>query len=117
MKTSEIKIKVELDQNRMPQKIEWDADDKPQDQDGVTEDTRAFSLSLWDFNQKSTLRMDLWTQEMPVDEMKRMVVDTISGLAQTISNATGDQVMSAEMDQLANKLLEHIHREHGSQQK
>jgi gliding motility-associated protein GldC len=28
-------------------------------------------LALWDQSYKNTLRIDLWTKDMPVDEMKR----------------------------------------------
>lgn len=105
--TSEITIKVTLDDNNMIQKLSWDSDDKPADQE-KNEELRAFTLSLWDHKQKSTLRMDLWTQEMPVTEMKRMVIDVLSGLSQTIATATNDDIMSHELKKLADKFVEHV---------
>ena len=107
MKKSEIKITVTLDDENMIQQIQWDADDKPK---GEADDTRAFSLSLWDHQQKSTLRMDLWTQEMPAIEMKRMAIDVISGMAQTIASSTGDDKMSHQMEKFADQMIEYLNQ-------
>lgn len=108
MRKSEIKFVVELDEQNVPDKIFWDASDR--DEDEVSE-TKAISLSVWDSLQKNSLRIDLWTKDMPVDEMKRFSVDTIGGLAQTILNATGDSYMSNEMNALCEKLVKHLEEE------
>ncbi len=108
MKKSEIKFTVELDAQNVPDKMFWDATDR--EEDGVSE-TKAISVSIWDNFQKNTLRIDLWTKEMPVDEMKRFCVDTIGGLAQTILSATGDEYMSEEMHHLCDKLVKHLEKE------
>jgi gliding motility-associated protein GldC len=34
------------------------------------EEAKAVMLSVWDSKAKESLRIDLWTKEMPVDEMK-----------------------------------------------
>ena len=91
MKKSEIHITVALDEANVPEKITWNASDQVQDS---TSATKSMSLSLWDDEQKNTLRIDLWTKEMPVNEMKRFCIDAIGGLAQTTLNATGDAYMS-----------------------
>lgn len=107
MKKSEINFSIELDDNNVPEKILWlssDTGDKPVS-------TKAISLSLWDDNQKNTMRIDLWTNEMPIDEMKRFSIDCIGGLAQTLMNSTGDEFMVAEMNVLCDKLVEHLKKE------
>ena len=64
--TSEIKFLVELDENRVPEKLTWSAEDG-----GVElEEAKAMMLSIWDSKVQETLRIDLWTKDMPVDEMK-----------------------------------------------
>lgn len=108
MKRSEIKFIVELDEQNVPDKIFWDASDR--DEDEISE-TKAISLSVWDNLQKNSLRIDLWTKDMPVDEMKRFSIDTIGGLAQTILSATGDSYMSNEMNALCEKLVKHLEEE------
>lgn len=102
---------VELDPQNVPDKIFWNATDR--DEDEISE-TKAISLSVWDYLQKNTLRIDLWTKEMPIDEMKRFCVDTIGGLAQTMLNATGDNYMADEMNNLCDKLVKHLEKEQKS---
>lgn len=108
MRESEIKLKIQLDEKNIPEKIFWDADEK--DVDGYSE-SKSISLSLWDHDNKNTLRIDLWTKEMPVDEMKRFYIDCLGGIAQTILNSTGDQYMSSEINVLCDRLVEHIKNE------
>ncbi|RUA12794.1 MAG: gliding motility protein GldC, partial [Flavobacteriia bacterium] len=64
--TSEIKLTVGLDENRVPEELKWSAQDG-----GVQEeDAKAMMLSVWDSKNKESLKIDLWTKYMPVDEMK-----------------------------------------------
>lgn len=104
-KKSEIKFNIDLDEQNVPETITWDASDKPSDSPGKTD---AILISLWDQEQKNTLRIDLWSKDMSVDEMKRLCVDSVGGMAQTIRNATGDDFMADEMEALCQKLVEHI---------
>jgi len=108
MKKSEIKFVVELDNENIPEKIFWDADEK--DQPGLTE-TKSISLSLWDHINKSTMRIDLWSKDMPIDEMKHFYIDCLGGLAQSILNATGDEYMSSEIGTLCEKFVTHLKAE------
>lgn len=107
MKKSEINFKIELDGNNVPEKILWDATDKPES--GFSE-SKSISLALWDHEQKNTLRIDLWTKEMPVNEMKRFYIDCLGGLAQSVLTSTGDEAMSNEINQLCDKLAEQIRK-------
>ncbi len=108
MKKSEINIQVELDSNNLPQNIKWDATDK--DGDGM-ESTKSLSLNIWDNLNHSTLRIDLWTDDMSVVEMKRFYIDIIGGMAQTVLNSTGDEYMSEEMKELCDRLVKHVNEE------
>ncbi|GHE70851.1 MULTISPECIES: gliding motility protein GldC [Roseivirga] len=110
MKESEIKLRIKLDKDSIPETITWDATDK--DIPGE-EETKAFNLAIWDHNTMSTLRIDLWNKEMPVDEMKRFYVDCLGGLAQSILNSTGDEFMSTAMNRLCDKLVKHLEEELG----
>ena len=111
MKESKINFTVQLDKNNVPEKILWDATDKP-DQ-GLTE-TKSISISLWDHVQKNTLRIDLWAKDMPVDEMKRFYIDCLGGLAQSMLSSTGDELMASETNALCEKLVEHLRKENNS---
>ena len=105
MKKSTINFSVELDQNNVPEKILWDATDKP---DPGLSETKSISLALWDHKQKNTLRIDLWTKDMPVTEMKRFYIDCLGGLAQSSLSATGDEHMSSEINALCERLVNHL---------
>ena len=65
-KVSTIKIDVGLNENNVPQEMHWSA----QDGKVSNEEARAMLLSLWDPRSKNTMKIDLWTTEMSVDEMK-----------------------------------------------
>lgn len=108
MKKSEIKITVELDEQNIPEKISWDADEK--DKPGPTE-TKSVSLSLWDDQTKNTLRIDLWSKDMPVEDMKRFYIDCLGGIAQSVLNSTGDEYMSSELNALCDRFVNHLKQE------
>ena len=108
MKKSTINFTVQLDANNLPDKIYWDATDKP---DPAVSETKSISIALWDEKQKSTLRIDLWTKDMPVNEMKRFYIDCLGGLAQSMLSSTGDEVMSSETNSLCERLVKHLQKE------
>ncbi len=108
MRQSEIKFTVELDKQNVPETIQWEATDNPS---GKKESTKAIALSVWDTRQKNTMRIDLWTKDMQVDEMKMFFVETIAGLSETIITSTGDQIMGKEMKELVKRLVKHIEEE------
>jgi gliding motility-associated protein GldC len=107
MKTSTIQFNIELDNKNVPEKIQWDANDKP---DGGLTETKSISISVWDHAQKNTLRIDLWTKDMPVDDMKRFYIESIGGMAQSVLRATGDEFMAQEMEALCDKLVEYLRK-------
>lgn len=90
---SEITINVELDENKIPEKIHWSAPDGGVD----TSSSDAFLLSLWDSKTKESLRIDLWTKEMPIDEMKIFFHQTLLTMADTYERATEDTQMAETM--------------------
>ena len=108
MRKTTINFSIELDDNNVPNKIEWDASDKP---DASPSATKSISVSLWDHEQKNTLRIDLWTNDMPVEEMKRFYIDCIGGLSQSILSSTGDEFMASETNALCEKLVKHLKTE------
>jgi len=90
---SEIKFLVELDENRVPEKLLWTAKDG-----GVElEEAKAIMLSVWDSKAKESMRIDLWTKEMPVDEMKIFFHQTLVAMSDTFHRATGDEKMAETM--------------------
>jgi len=108
MKKSIINFTIELDSNNIPERILWDATDKPEP--GLSE-TKSISIAMWDHNEKNTLRIDLWSKDMPVDEMKRFYIDCIGGIAQSMLTSTGDEAMANETSALCDKLVQHLRKQ------
>ncbi|MEM0519171.1 MULTISPECIES: gliding motility protein GldC [Aequorivita] len=106
---SEIRLNVGLDENKIPEKIHWTAEDG-----GVTnEETKAVMLSVWDNKNKESLRIDLWTKDMPVDEMKIFFHQTLSAMADTFQRATNDEKMSATMRDFCDYFAEKLELKRG----
>ncbi len=93
-KKSEIKFSVSLDENQVPEKISWHASDAGMEKEL---DTKAIMISVFDTDSEETLRMDLWTKEMRVDEMKRFFHQTIVSMADTLQRATNEDKMAADL--------------------
>jgi gliding motility-associated protein GldC len=102
--TSEIKFLVELDQNRVPEKLTWTAQDGGVD----AEEAKAMMLSIWDSKAQETLRIDLWTKDMPVDEMKLFFHQTLVAMADTFNRATNDEKMTATMKDFCDYFAEKL---------
>ncbi|MEX2600467.1 MAG: gliding motility protein GldC [Balneolaceae bacterium] len=90
----EIHISVDLDKEHIPENIVW----KASDLEGVDEaECRAMILALWDHSRKDTLRLDLWTKDMTVDEMKIFFHQTLVSMADTLENSINDPRISGDM--------------------
>ena len=102
--TSKIEFTVGLDENKVPEALSWTAEDS----DISNQEAKALMISVWDSKAKDTLRMDLWTKEMPIDEMKQFFHQTLVSMTNTFERATNDAKMSATMrdfcDYFAEKL-------------
>ena len=102
-RTSDIRLSVQLDENNVPERIEWEAED------GTMKSTsKAVLLSVWDEQERNTLRIDLWTKEMTVEEMKAFFHQNILTLADTFERATGEGRMAAQMRDFAAYFAEHM---------
>ena len=81
--TSDILLRVELDENRIPERLHWEAEDGGI----INQEAKAMLLSVWDHKTKETLRIDLWTKDMPMDEMKLFFHQTFPTMADTFYKA------------------------------
>lgn len=101
---SEIKFIVELDENRVPEKLTWSAPDGGVD----NEESKAIMLNVWDSKAKESMRIDLWTKDMPVDEMKIFFHQTLVAMSDTFERATGDRKMSDTMKDFCDYFAEKL---------
>ncbi|PNQ73898.1 gliding motility protein GldC [Hanstruepera neustonica] len=101
---STIELTVELDENRIPENLSWTAEDG-----GINnEEAKAMLLSVWDHKSQETLRIDLWTKDMPVDEMKVFFHQTLVAMSDTFNRATQDEKMTATMKDFCDYFAEKL---------
>jgi gliding motility-associated protein GldC len=87
MKKAEIKLTIDLDDNNVPERITWESTDA-ENKEALP--VKSIMLALWDHNYKNTLRIDLWTKDMAVDEMKRFFYETLQTMGDSFLRATGE---------------------------
>jgi len=102
--TSEITLTVGLDENRVPETLNWSAQDGGVDNEAA----KAMLLSVWDSKNKESLKIDLWTKDMPVDEMKIFFHQTLVSLSDTFMKATQDKKMTASMKDFCDYFAEKL---------
>ncbi|WP_439152788.1 gliding motility protein GldC [Winogradskyella sp.] len=101
---SKIELNIELDENRVPEKLKWSAEDG-----GIkNEEAKAVMLSVWDSKAQETLKIDLWTKDMPVDEMKLFFHQTLVTMSDTFMRATQDEKMTATMKDFCDYFAEKL---------
>jgi gliding motility-associated protein GldC len=98
MHTSTITIDVHLDNDKVPEQINWKADSSTA---AEAQNAKAIMLSFWDGADKSALRIDLWTKDMMVDEMADFFYQTLITMADTYNRATHNLEMVDDMKKFA----------------
>jgi gliding motility-associated protein GldC len=84
-RTAEIRLKVELDGDNLPTRIEWQATEAKSD--GLVP-CQSMMLSLWDGEHKTTAAIDLWTRDTTIDDMNLHFYQTFHKMADTYLRAT-----------------------------
>ncbi|MCK7558166.1 gliding motility protein GldC [Chitinophaga sedimenti] len=97
-KVSTIQINVGLDDQKVPESIEWDATDSSAER---MRKAKAMMLAFWDGDEKTAMRIDLWTKQMMVDEMADFFFQTLMTMADTFQRATPYHDMSNDLRKFA----------------
>jgi gliding motility-associated protein GldC len=84
-RTAEIKLKVELDGDNLPTRIEWQATEAKSD--GPVP-CQSMMLSLWDGESKTTAAIDLWLRGTTIDDMNLHFYQVFHKMADTYLRAT-----------------------------
>ena len=104
MKKTQISFNIELDENKIPEKITWSANDG-----GVNnKDSKAVFLSVWDHEPQETLKIDLWTKDMPVDQMNVFFHQTLVSLSESYLKATNNEKMNDAFNQFCDYFAEKL---------
>lgn len=99
-----IVVEVQLDENKIPEKIMWTALDGEVEK----EEAQALLMSLWDGKNQETLRMDLWIKEMPIDQMNVFFHQSLSMMSQTFLRATQNEKMAETMNDFCDFFAEKL---------
>ena len=104
MKKTQISFDVELDENKIPEKISWSASDG-----GVSdEESKAVFLSVWNHASQETLKIDLWTKDMPLDQMNVFFHQTLVSMSDTFLRATQNEKMTDSFKQFCDYFAENL---------
>ncbi|MEP6595244.1 MAG: gliding motility protein GldC [Ginsengibacter sp.] len=98
MNQSTIKIDVLLDINKVPQQISWSATDSSTN---TPQKAKAMCIAFWDGDDKTALRIDLWTKDMMIDEMADFYYQMFSTMADTFERATKQMELSDDIKDFA----------------
>lgn len=99
LKKSKIEIEIGLDNDRIPQSIEWRASDMKNGEE--TQEAKAMMLGLFDKETLDTLRFDIWTADMQIIEMDRFIFQSLRSLAAVYHRATNNSPLSNDMQKFA----------------
>ena len=100
---ADINIRVLRDARGDIDNIRWSATDAPFPDE---QDARAMILALWDAEARNSLRIDLWTKEMSVEDMNDFFFQTLLTLADTYKNATNNDELMSDIKHFAREFAE-----------
>ena len=92
-KKEKFSVEVIMDENLIPEELEWHSSQGK----GQSDNASAALIYLWNAQKNETFSLDLWTKKMSVEEMNKMMFQTIMTLANSYEKATSE-------DQLANAM-------------
>tara|TARA_B100000768_G_scaffold170483_1_gene176915 strand:+ start:4296 stop:4673 length:378 start_codon:yes stop_codon:yes gene_type:complete len=92
-KKEKFSVEVIMDENLIPEELEWYSSQGK----GQSDKAAAALIYLWNAKKNETFSLDLWTKKMSVEEMNKMMFQTLMTLANSYEKATSE-------DQLANAM-------------
>lgn len=102
---SQIKFYVELDDKKVPNKIEWEATDAGFE---GKKECSSIMLSLWDKEDEVTLGIDLWTKEMLIEDMNIHFYQIFKKMADTYLKATNNNEVAQMIDKFSSEFADKL---------
>ena len=97
-----LKFEIDLDENHLPENISMSSSDSSANENNI----KALFVSAWQAKKKETLRIDLWTKDMPVNEMFIFYHQSLLSMAQTLEKSTGHERLSEALRDYCNFFAE-----------
>lgn len=107
-KKAEIKFYIELDDDNIPEKIEWEATDAGFE---GRKEAHSIMMSLWDPEDEMTLGIDLWGKKMLVGNMLKHSVQVLQKLADTTEKSTKKSKLAGMIREFATEYGEKVDEE------
>ena len=101
-KNASIQIEVERDSNLNIENINWSATEAPNSE----QKAKAMLLAFWDADSRRSLRIDLWTKGMTVQDMNDFFFQTFLSMAETYNRATNNGDIAADIKHFARAFAE-----------
>lgn len=98
--SKEIHFKVSFDENNIPEKIVWEANE---DMKNAIE-LKSLFISGWEEEKKTSASFNIWTKDMRVDEMQQLFIQSLLSLSKGFEQATGDKNSVQKMKQFCESL-------------
>ncbi|MDI9357849.1 MAG: gliding motility protein GldC [Phycisphaerales bacterium] len=102
---SDIIISVTLDDQKLPVGIEWKAENSTISN---PQQAKAMNLSFWDGQEKTAMRMDMWTKGMMINEMEDFYFQTFMSMADSFEKATQQKELANDIKSFAQSFLQKI---------
>ena len=102
-KEANIRLRVRRDDENNIETIDWQASDAPV---GGKQSANAMILALWDPEERNSLRIDLWTKQMTVEDMNDFFFQTLLTMADTYKSATNNLEIMADIKTFAREFAE-----------
>jgi gliding motility-associated protein GldC len=100
MTESNINVKIQLDPQKIPLNITWNATDSSAD---TPQAAKAMFLAFWDGIEKTAMRIDLWTKDMMTDEMADFYYQLLVTMGDTFQRATKHADLAQDIKKFANE--------------
>ncbi|MEY2829549.1 MAG: gliding motility protein GldC [Bacteroidota bacterium] len=98
MLQNQLIFNIDLDDTKTPETISWQASQTG----NPPEPCKAMLVSIWDAEAKQTLKIDLWTKDMPLEEMNLFFYQTLHTMADTLKRSTANEEASLNLKAFAN---------------
>lgn len=85
-----LKFEVKLDENNLPENINMISNNENDENINL----KALMVAAWDAKKKETLRVDIWTKDMPVNDMFILYHQNMMSMATSLEKSTGQNKLA-----------------------
>jgi len=103
MRKSNIQLDISLDDNNLPHEIVWTSEDGNNKESKVC---KSMFLSMWDGEEKNTMRIDLWTKDMQIDEMHTHFFQMMLSIGDSYKRATNNPFVQEDIKNFCMQLAD-----------